>query len=90
MNDFKDLYEMSWIMYGDEKIFDLELELIKSKDEFIAHMRKILRGGFMKDKYGNSIKLRNKDKKEFIDVLKDDMYFNTRLKEYGLTLKDVM
>ena len=72
----KILYEMPYISYIADKVFDLELEKLNSK-EIIQLIRDILDSKKFIDKYGDEIELvTNKEKENFIGHLKKDMIFN--------------
>jgi hypothetical protein len=75
----KILYEMPYISYVADKVFNLELEKLNSK-EIIQLIKDILSSKKFIDKYGDEIELiTNKEKQNFIRHLKKDMIFNNMI-----------
>ena len=74
------LIEMPYIDYSN-KVFDLELEKLKSVEAIIDYIIDILKGKKFKDKYNNVIEIKSlRDKQEFLNELKHNYIFNNIVK----------
>ena len=73
------IYEMPYISYEADKVFDLEFEKLKP-DEILPFIKGILEGNKFIDKYGDEIELKNnKEKENFVLHLKENMVFNNMI-----------
>jgi len=92
MKSFKQiLNEMPYIMVQDD-IFDLELEKIKSKEQFISELKYIFSGKTQRDKYGGRIRHISKNKKkrdELKQEILDDPMVGMLIKKWDYSIEEL-
>jgi len=72
-------------MMVKDEVFDLELEKIKTKEQFIMELKYIFSGKTQRDKYGGRIRQLSKDKtkrKELKQELLNDTMIDMLLKKW--------
>jgi len=83
------LSEMPHVEYGNDKIFDLELEKFsKNPKGLLDYLERILSGKKLTDKYGQTIELKSlSDQSMFMTNLKADPFFSMWMRKYHLSAK---